>query len=345
MAPARLSVVIVTWNEADTIGACLPALLPELRDGDELIVSDNASTDGTLDVVRRHAPGATIVQNGANLGFPAACNSGAAVASGDLLVLLNPDTAVAPGWGEAIRRPLTESLGWHAWQALVTMDGGTRVNTDGGVIHFTGISWAGHMGEPIAAADCTRREVGFPSGACMALPLSIWREIGGMPGHFFLYYDDVDIAFQLRLAGGRIGLEPTARVDHAYEFSRRSVKWRVLERNRAASLIRTYPGGLLVLLAPGLLVTDLAILAIAVRGGWAREKLLAWGDLVLSMPELVRERRAIQARRRVSALEFARWLTPELSSPYLGPVAQIAPLQIALRAYWAVVIALLRFGA
>src|SRR5262249_4429298 len=160
-----------------------------------------------------------------------------------------------------IRRPAVEGLGWDCWQALVTMDGGTRVNTDGGVVHFSGVAWAGHMGDPIADANDFRHEIGFPSGACLALPLALWREIGAMPGHFFLYYDDVDIAFRLRVAGHRIGLEPSALVDHAYEFSRRGVKWRVLERNRAASIIRTYPPALLALLAPGLLASELGILA------------------------------------------------------------------------------------
>ena len=339
-----ISVVIVTWNEAGNLRRCLPALMPELREGDELIISDNASEDETLDVVRELAPAATIVQNGGNVGFPAACNSGAEAASGELLVLLNPDTIVAPGWGGAIRRPAEDARGWDAWQALVTMDGGTRVNTDGGVTHFTGIAWAGHMGEPIAAADAYPHEIGFASGACMVLPLALWREVGGMPAHFFLYYDDPDIAFRLRLRGARIGMEPTALVDHQYEFSRRSVKWRMLERNRLASLIRTYPTALLVLLAPALLATELGILAAAAASGWAGHKLMSWRDVLRALPQLLAERREIQAGRVISASEFARWLTPELTSSYLGPLARIAPLQWALKGYWALVTTVLRLG-
>ena len=337
--PACISVVVVTWNEAGTIARCLPPLVAQLRDGDELIVSDNASEDETLEVVRRLAPDAVIVQNGGNVGFPAACNSGAAAATGDLLVLLNPDTVVAPGWADAIREPRGD---WDAWQALVTMDGGTRINTSGGVTHFTGIAWAGQMGEPVANAPAEPREVAFGSGACLALPLGTWREIGGMPEHFFLYYDDVDIAHVLRLRGGRIGLEPAARVDHEYEFSRRGVKWRVLERNRWASLIRTYPPMLLALLMPGLLLSELGILAVAVAGGWAREKLAAMGDVLRDLPVYLRERRAIQATRTVAEADFARWLTAELTSPYLGAAARWPPLRWGLRAYWRVVRMLLR---
>jgi GT2 family glycosyltransferase len=327
-------VVIVTYNERERIARCIPSLVPELQPGDELIVSDNGSSDGTRDEVRRLAPDAKIVENGANLGFPGACNTGAAQASGDLLVLLNPDTIVAPGWGEGIRRPLAEGRGWAAWQALVTMDGGTRVNTDGGVVHYTGIAWAGDMGEPVDVAPAAPHEVGFASGACLALPLATWRRIGGMPAHFFLYCDDVDIAMTLRLEGGLIGIEPSARVDHEYEFSRRGVKWRMLERNRWATVLRNYPTGVLLAVLPALLATDVALLVVAFSGGWGRQKLLAIGDVLRSLPLVLRERRAIQARRTISNREFARWLVPELSSSYLPAGARNRPLALLLRAYW-----------
>lgn len=341
-ADVRISVVVVTWNEQETIGRCLPPLVAQLRPGDELIVSDNASSDGTLDVVAELAPDAVVVQNGGNVGFPAACNSGARCATGDLLVLLNPDTEVADGWREAIARPASDGRGWAAWQALMTMDGGRRVNTSGGVVHFTGIAWAGQMGEPIEDAPVEPHEIAFPSGACLALRLEDWRRIGGMPEHFFLYYDDVDLAFMLRLEGGRIGIEPAARVDHAYEFSRRSVKWRVLERNRWASIIRTYPGALLAVLLPALVLTEIGVLAIAVAGGWGGQKALAMGDVAKNLPLYLRERRSIQGRRTVPAAEFADWLVSELSSPYLGPGARIPVLRWGLELYWRAARALLR---
>src|SRR5213080_2839499 len=144
-----MSVVIVTWNERERVERCLPPLVDQLKPGDELIVSDNGSEDGTIELVRELAPDAIVVENGANLGFMDGCNRGAQRAGGDLLVLLNPDTIVAPGWADAMRRPAEDGRGWAAWQALVTMDGGTRINTSGGVVHFTGIAWAGRMGEPL----------------------------------------------------------------------------------------------------------------------------------------------------------------------------------------------------
>jgi GT2 family glycosyltransferase len=331
-----LSIVVVTLREADRMHKLLPALIPQLQPGDELIISDNGSTDGTLDVVAELAPDAVIVRNGGNVGFAAGCNRGAEAARGDVLVLLNPDTIPQPGWADALRRPRGD---WAAWQALLTQAHGTQVNTSGGIVHFTGIAWAGQADEPVERALREPREVGFVSGACLALPLSTWREQGGFDEDYFAYHEDTELSLRLRLEGGSVGIEPAAVVEHDYEFSRNKTKWRLLERNRWFTLIRTYPGALLALLAPALLATELALLVAAAAGGWLPQKLAAWGDVVRALPRVVRQRRAIQARRTVSAREFADGLVAGLDSQYLGRAAVLSPL---LRAYWALVRALLR---
>src|SRR3954447_3735215 len=339
--PAAMSIVIVTLDEAEFIRSCVHALVPHLAPEDELIVVDNGSRDGTPEIVELLAPHATVLRLEGNPGYMAACNAGAAVATGDLLVLLNPDTTVAPDFAEAIRRPLADGRGWAAWQALLTQQGGREVNTSGGITHYTGISWAGDVGRPVAESASEPHEVGFASSACLALPRARWEEVGGFPEAYFLYFDDVDISLRLRLRGGIVGIEPAARVEHHYDFSRRSFKWRILQRNRWATIIRTYPGPLLALLAPALLLTELALLAIALAGGWAGQKLAATADVLRALPRLLEERREIQAASRVAPATFAAGLTGELSSPFLGPVAQSPLVRWGVEAYWSAVLAAL----
>lgn len=328
-----LSVLIVAWNSREELGRTLPALLPELGDDDELIVVDNDSEDGTAEAVAALAPRARVVRAGRNLGFAAGCNAGAAVASGDLLAILNPDAAPMPGWGEAIRRPLRERRGWAAWQALVAAAGGTRINSVGNPVHFTGIVWAGGHGESLEAAP-PAAEVSCLSGACLAIPLATWREVGGFPERFFLYHEDVDLSLRLRLRGGALGIEPAAVVDHDYEFGAREHKWRWLERNRWAFLIRVYPAPLLLLLAPALLATELALIPASIAAGWGRQKLAATAEVIRWLPRLLRERRQIQASRTISAAEFASGLTPDLDSPFIPAAARSAPARFLLRSYW-----------
>ena len=331
--PPTLSVLIVAWNSREELARTLPALLPELGEGDELIVVDNDSSDGTAEAVLELAPQAKVVRPGINLGFAAGCNAGAAEASGDLLVILNPDAAPLPGWGEAIRRPWRDGRGWAAWQALIADAGGTRINSYGNPIHFTGIVWAGGHGEPIAVAP-TAGEVTVLSGACLAIPLETWNEVGGFPERFFLYHEDVDLSLRLCLRGGTLGIEPAAVVDHDYEFGAREHKWRWLERNRLAFLVRVYPTPLLLLLAPALLATELALVAVSLAGGWGGQKLAANLEALRWLPRLLRERREVQSHRVISAAEFAAGLSADLDSAFIADAAWSRPVRLVLRGYW-----------
>src|ERR1700761_4732722 len=174
-APERpsLSVLIVAWQSAAELRRTLPPLLDELREGDELIVVDNDSPDDSATVTRMLAPAAKVVTMGRNRGFTGGANVGASAASGDLLVILNPDARPLPGWGEAIRRPWLEGRGWSAWQGLVAGADGKTINSAGNPVHFTGIVWAGMHGEPLAAAPGAG-EVTVASGARLAGPLAVW---------------------------------------------------------------------------------------------------------------------------------------------------------------------------
>jgi GT2 family glycosyltransferase len=331
-----LSVLIVAYENRDDLTKTLPALLPELGEDDELIVVENKPGDGCAEVVGELAPRARVVRMDRNAGFTGGCNAGAEEAKGELLVILNPDAAPQPGFGEAIRRPWLEGKGWGAWQALVADGEGERINSAGNPIHFTGIVWAGGHGQPLSEAPVAG-EVAAASGACLAIPLERWRAACGFPAEFFLYHEDVDISVRLRAEGHVVGIEPAAVVAHDYEFGANEEKWFWLERNRLAFLVRTYPGSLLALLAPALLATELALLLVSAKAGWGREKHRANLAFIRWLPRLLRERRQLQRQRTISAREFAAMLTPDLDSDLISPLVRSRPARLLLRCYWGVV--------
>lgn len=333
----------MTHNHREVVDSTLPPLMAQLRVGDELVVVDNASADGTMAAVRGLALDATVIETGGNLGFGVACNRGGEAASGELLCFLNPDAAVQPGWRDGIEAPETDGRGWAAWQAILTAEGGRVVNTRGGVIHFTGVAWAGGAGESTEAIEIGG-EPGFVSGACLALPRRTFLDVGGFAEPFFLYHEDVDLSLRLRLRGDALGVEGHARVDHDYEFDKGAAKWRYLERNRWATIIRTYPLPLLALVTPALVATELALIPVSIAGGWFGRKARAWLDVIAWLPRLLRERRGIQRGRAVRSAEFARALTPELNSPYLGRAGRSRLLGGGLGLYWRLVLALLGGG-
>src|SRR5512135_589839 len=97
------SIVIVNWNGRPYLDACLESVLRQEDGSFEVLLVDNGSSDGSADYVRRRFPGVNVIEAGANLGFAGGNNLGVRHAGGDLVVLLNNDTIVQPGWLAGLR--------------------------------------------------------------------------------------------------------------------------------------------------------------------------------------------------------------------------------------------------
>jgi N-acetylglucosaminyl-diphospho-decaprenol L-rhamnosyltransferase len=335
-----LAVIIVTHNSADAVPETLLELANQLRSGDELVVVDNSSADGTPDAVRAAAPGARVLEQPRNVGFAAGCNTGAAATSTPLLLFLNPDARPAPGCLDALRRTAVECPAWGAWQALVSMEGGRKINTAGNVAYYLGMGWAGRCGEPVAEAPRARMEVDFASGAALVVRREAWQHVGGFEMDYFMYGEDLDLALRLWSVGWAVGVEPSARVEHDYEFAKGERKWFLLERNRWWTVLSDYPAVLLVLLLPALIGAEIALIPVAARGGWLRAKLASQAAVLRDLPSILRRRREVQATRTASAVQFAQHLSASLDSPYLSGL-QRGELRRLQRAYWSAVRALL----
>jgi GT2 family glycosyltransferase len=339
VAAPRLAVVIVSYNSAAELPATLERLHAELEAGDEVVVVDNASTDGSADLVRRVAPWARLVETGANLGFAGGSNVGAAETTAPVLFFLNPDAAPASSCLSVLREAAANER-WGAWQPMVTMPGGREINTAGGIIHFLGFGWAGHCGEPIG--DGVRAEtVAFPSGAALCVRRTAWDALGGFDPKYFMYGEDLDLGLRLWLTGWEVGVEPRARVEHHYDFAKGAQKWFLLERNRWRTVLATYPAPLLWLVLPALLAFEIAVLPVAAHDGWLEPKLRAQRAVVRSLPDILRRRRRTQATRTVEAGEFAAVLTAMLDSPYIAVPRWARPFAALQRAYWSATRALL----
>lgn len=337
-----IAVVIVTYNSADGLPATLEALAGQLRPEDELVVVDNASTDGSAEVARASTPRAHVVEAGGNVGFAHGSNLGAAQTTAPLLFLLNPDCVPAPGCLDALRAAADARPGWGAWQALVTLEDHARVNTAGNPVHFLGFAWAGGLDEPVSAVGTDLREAGTASGAALAVRRAAWDAAGGFDARYFMYGEDVDLSLRLRLAGWEIGVAPAARVHHDYTFTKGDYKWFYLERNRWWTVLGTYPGRLLAATLPALLAFELVMLLAAWHGGWLRAKLRAQRAVLGDLRAILARRRAVQATRTAPPAAFADALVAHLDSPNLA-AAQAIPGAAALTArYWRIVRAIAR---
>jgi N-acetylglucosaminyl-diphospho-decaprenol L-rhamnosyltransferase len=331
--------VLVTHDSADRLAALHGSLEDQLMDGDEVVLVDNASRDDTVARARGLGDRFQVIETGVNLGFASGCAVGAQATTAPLLLFLNPDCVAGPGCLQRLRRAAAKHPQWAAWQPTVMLEDG-RINTSGGVIHFLGVGFAGDCERPVDALPSHDREIAFASGAALVVRRDAWLEMGGMDSEYFMYGEDLDLGLRLWLAGHQLGVVPSARVTHSYEFQKGSWKWYWLERNRWRTVLSVYPAPLLIALAPALALGELGLLALALRDGWLGAKLRSQWAALGDLGTTLRRRRRLQDGRRLTALEFARLLSSSLDSPYLTGVrdTRLAVLQAR---YWTAVLWLL----
>lgn len=325
--PDTVSAVVVSYADPAAARAALESVRAQV---DEAIVVDNSEDArfGTED-------GVEVLRLGGNVGYTPACNAAAQRARSEWVLFLNPDAVAAP---DLVERLLEGSWdGVAVLGAQVLLPDGERVNAGANPLHVSGLSWSGGYGEP--REDGPPREVAGVSGAALMARRADYLALGGMCPEFFMYADDADICWRARIAGRRVVFCPRATVVHDYAFDQGARKWFLLERNRLWSVLSNYSARSLALLAPVLLATELGTLLVALRSGWAREKLRAWGDLVRRLGELRRWRRGVQAARRVGdrellAMQTARMDSPLVSHPLLGLANPLLAAHVRVVGRW-----------
>ena len=213
-----LSIIVVSFNARADLERCLESLLAAPpATPHEILVVDNASSDGSADAVRRRAD-VRLVENAANVGFAAASNIGIRASRGDRLLLLNSDTIVPPG---AIDR-LVHELEADAAVAVVgprLVDASGRAELSFGRMISPFNEWRQkRVQRDPAMVERLTRERRYPdwvSGACLLVRREDAEAVGLLDERFFMYTEDVDFCASIRARGRRILFVPDVEIVHA----------------------------------------------------------------------------------------------------------------------------------
>ncbi|HET9315641.1 MAG TPA: glycosyltransferase family 2 protein [Vicinamibacteria bacterium] len=226
MSAPRVSAVVVSFEARDDLAACLASLDAHGGPGLEVVVVDNASTDGSANLVARSHPQARLVRNPRNAGFGRACNQGAAAAGAPYVLFLNPDARLTPGALDALVRVLDDEPGVGIVGPRTVNDDGTPQLSFGPALGLLA-EWRQRRlvrgvrkRDPgilrrVEAMTTAAGEPDWVSGSCLLIRRSAFEQVGGFDEAFFLYEEDVDLCVRVRAAGWRVRFEPRAVVQHA----------------------------------------------------------------------------------------------------------------------------------
>jgi len=308
-----VAVVVVDWNSGDLVDRCLAAVGRQTLPPGRVVVVDNASTVETRRRVRGDTSRLEMVRLPENRGFAAGNNHAIALASdAEWIALLNPDAFPEPDWLEkllAAAREHPECSFFASRQVLA--DDPTRLDGTGDSYAVSGLAWRRDHGRPALGTREEREEV---FGACAAAALyrrSAVVGVGGLDESFFCYFEDVDLAFRLRLAGHRCLYVPEAVVHHVGSgISGRRSDFSVYHghRNLVWTFWKNMPTPLLARYWPHHLAVNGVSIAHFTTHGRGPVIFRAKRDALRGMPRVLRQRRAIQRGRRVAAGELRRMM-------------------------------------
>jgi GT2 family glycosyltransferase len=302
-----ISVIIVNFNGLRFLEPCLSSLANQSFNNFEIILVDNGSSDGSADFVRQHFPRVILVETGKNLGFAGGTNAGIRVAKGEFILTLNNDTVVDPHILEEIQKPmiLDPKTGMCASKMLLP-DG--KINSTGICISRSGAAWDRGLNEPDTGQYDTVGEVFGPCAGAALYRRSMLDTIGLFDEDFFLFMEDVDLAFRARLAGWICTYVPGARVMHIHGgtagfksdmsiyYGNRNVFWYV---------VKNFPWRIFLFSLPWIIGRNCADVPYNILKGKGSVIIRAKIDTLKGLRHMLEKRKFIA--RKITGNEIDRW--------------------------------------
>lgn len=350
----NVTVTVCNYNGAEYLDACLGALLRQTIAPSAIVLYDNASTDDSIAMVEQGFPQVEIVSMGANDGPCPARNRGLEEAATPWVLQIDSDVILAFDCLERLVAAAQEGDAAICMPRAVFDAKPDRIHYDGGSFHYVGVMTLRHFFAPRPDGPEEPSDVDAIISMALLVDRARILESGGYHAGYFILFEDHDLSYRLRAEGHRLRLVPAAIVRHregtagiSYrEGSSYPARRAYLHsRNRWMLLLRNHSSAALLLGLPGILLYEGVWFGFALLRGNLMPYLRGKGALLRGLPALLRERRVIQARRKVgdSVLLGARDLThaPMVKGGALRRAIDRA-LSLSLRCWWRLVHPLLR---
>ena len=319
----RVTIAVVAYNDEESLDQCVRSLRTALDS--PIVVVDNHSADDTWSVAKTLAsdlPRITALRTEENDGYAAAANIARAKTGTEFLAISNADCVSTGDWVS----PIVDYLDRHSRVAAASptlgLAGRAALNAEGLDIHKAGFGFNRHLGRGLDSASTAPATVPGIQGTAFVVRLDALDEIGGWYSGGFLYHEDVELSWALRLAGYEISHVPTPPLMHDYELTMSPEKFFLLERNRLEMLSAHLGVASKLVLSPVILAAEIAVWLYAIRKGskLVSAKLRSYRSLAERRPIRTERRRQVGSFRQISDAELLR------SMPWRYPKSQTRAL-------------------
>lgn len=317
-----ISIILVTWNSGAVLSRCLERLFQQTYKNFEIIIVDNGSLDNTLeDTLKRWSAlmDIQVILLEENLGFSVGNNIGARAAKGEWLALLNTDAFPEPNWLEILRLSAYQRTEFTFFTSRqLQFNSPALLDGSGDAYHISGLAWRQDYNQLASDHGLQQKEVFSACAAAAMYRREDFLAVGGFDEDYFSYFEDVDLSFRLRLAGGRCLYVPQAVVYHigslstgrtsdfAYYHGHRNLVW---------TFFKDMPTLLLWVYMPLHLVVNLYLsisFLLKGRSVVAKSKI----DAFKKLPLILQKRRHVQRMRNVSTWSIYRVMSRGIFEPH-----------------------------
>lgn len=339
---SKTVVIIPVFNGADVLPRFISTFAHTVNaNAVTLVAVDNNSQDNSVEIIRAGYPSVVVIQNAENRGFAPACNQGIRWAmehDAKYVMFANQDLSFENDWLEPLVDALDKDPHRGAVQPLILLyPETTLINSCGNALHYLGFGFTNCYRKQVVDGEFTQpMAVAYCSGAALLMSIAALRKVGVLDDAYFMYHEESDLCWRMRIAGYHPALIPVSRVYHEYEFSGSTpLKFALIERNRLLNLLKNYQIKTLVLIFPMLLFWECGMIAYSVMN-WIlgkktlgiAEKLQGYAYLLhpATQMSIARWRKKIAALRTVPDREIVSLFTDridfqDVASPLLERVA------------------------
>jgi len=279
--------IIISPNYKDYarkyLASCIESVRQQDYDGEiKIFITDNETSPESFLFLSKTVPEAELILNQTNDGYAKGVNDSLRLALSqnfDYLFVVSIHSTIAQNYVSELVKTIEDDNNIGVAQGMVLMPDKETINTLGNETHFLGFGYCRGYKEKLNSQKINLNstpDIFYPSGASMAFRREVLEKVGLLDEEYWMYNEDQEIGWRLRLAGYKCVLAPQAEMYSAYEFLRSIKKYYWMDRNRILAILESYHTLTLILIFPAFLIMELGLILFSLKTGWFKEKMKVW---------------------------------------------------------------------